>query len=122
MLNDDAATQTEETPVVTDNVIFVSPSERLLVNLHVRPQRKYSSGGIIVIEEEIKKVQFVEGRYETSDPNLIELLRAAPNNVSQLEADISNQYQQRGIHATPDGTALGSHKDRFYEVAGEGAA
>ena len=122
MLNDDAATQTEETPVVTDNVIFVSPSERLLVNLHVRPQRKYSSGGITVIEEEIKKVQFVEGRYETSDSNLIDLLRAAPNNVSQLEADISNQYKQRGIHSTPDGTALSSHKDRVYEVAGEGAA
>ena len=62
MAKDEAAIQTEETPVVTDNVIFVSPSERLLVNLHLRPQRKYSSGGVTVIDEEIEKIQFVEGR------------------------------------------------------------
>ena len=122
MSNDNAATQTEETPVVTDNVIFVSPSERLLVNLHVRPQRKYSSGGITVIDEEIRKIQFEEGRFETSDRKLIELLRSAPNNVNQLEEDIANEYRHRGINAIPDSTALSSHKDRFYEVAGEGAA
>ena len=122
MSKDEAAIQTEETPVVTDNVIFVSPSERLLVNLHLRPQRKYSSGGVTVIDEEITKIQFVEVRYETSDPNLIKLLRSAPNNVNQLSEDISREYRNRGINATPDSTALSSHKDRFYEVNQEGAA
>ena len=122
MSKDEAAIQTEETPVVTDNVVFVSPSERLLVNLHLQPQRKYSSGGVTVIDEEIEKIQFVEGRYETSDPKLIELLRAAPNNVNRLSEEIAKEYRRMGINAIPDSKSLGSHKDRFYEVGTESAA
>lgn len=122
MTNDNAAKQTEEAPVKSDTVTFMSPSERLLVNVHLTPQRKYSERGTTVIEEEIEKVQFVRGRFETSDKNLIDLLRAAPNNAGVLQAEIAEQYERQGIGAVPDSTALSSYKDRFYEVGTESAA
>ena len=122
MANDNAATQKKEAPVEPDTVTFMSPSERLLVNVHLKPQRKYSRSGSTVIEEEVEKVQFIEGRFETSDKRLIALLRKAPNNVAVLQDDIAKDYRNQGINLVPDSTALSSYKDRFYEVSGGSAA
>ena len=121
MVNDNAAMEMKEAPVKPDTVTFMSPSERLLVNVHLKPQRKYSRSGSTVIEEEVEKVQFIEGRFETSDKRLIALLRKAPNNVAVLQDDIAKDYRNQGINLVPDSTALSSYKDRFYEVA-EGSA
>ena len=112
----------KEAPVKSDTVTFMSPSERLLVNVHITPQRKYSHGGATVVEEEVTRVQFVEGRYETSDQDLIEHLRAAPNNVGVIQDEIAKQYREEGINIVPNSKALGSYKDRFYEVGTESAA
>jgi len=122
MINDNAATQTEEAPEQSDTVTFMSPSERLLVNVHLQPQRKYSRSGSTVIEEEVQKVQFVEGRFETSDKRLIALLRAAPNNVGKIQDEIAREYRNQGVEVVPDSTALSSYKDRFYEVPSGSAA
>ena len=122
MANDNAATKKKEAPVEPDTVTFMSPSERLLVNVHLRPQRKYSRGGSTVIEEEVEKVQFLEGRFETSDKSLISLLRKAPNNVAVLQDDIAKDYRNQGIEVAPNSKARGSYKDRFYEVSGGSAA
>ena len=122
MANDNAAAQTKEAPERPDTVTFMSPSERLLVNVHLKPQRKYSRGGSTVIEEEVQKVQFTEGRFETSDKRLIALLRKAPNNVAVLQDDIAKDYRNQGIEVAPSSKALGSYKDRFYEVSGGSAA
>lgn len=122
MANDNAAKQTKEAPVQSDTVTFMSPSARLLVNVHLRPQRKYSRGGSTVIEEEVQKVQFIEGRFETSDKRLIKLLRVAPNNVGVINDEIAKEYRDQGMNLVPDSTALSSYKDRFYEVPGGSAA
>ena len=122
MANDKAAMEMKEAPVQPDTVTFMSPSERLLVNVHLRPQRKYSEHGTSIIEEEVQRVQFVDGRFETSDQNLIELMRSAPNNAGVLQDEIAKQYQTQGINFVPDSTALSSYKDRFYEIPGGNAA
>jgi len=122
MTNDNAAMEMKEAPVNPDTVTFMSPSERLLVNVHLKPQRKYSRSGSTVIEEEVEKVQFVEGRFETADQRLIKLLRSAPNNVTSIQVEIQKQYRNQGIDLVPDSTALSSYKDRFYEVSGGSAA
>ena len=122
MANGKAATGMKETPVESDTVTFMSPSERLLVNVHLKPQRKYSEHGTQIIEEEIKRVQFVDGRYETSDRNLISLLRKAPNNVGVIQDEIAKEYRDQGLNFAPDSKALTSYKDRFYEVTGGTAA
>tara|TARA_Y100000310_G_scaffold136425_1_gene135284 strand:+ start:952 stop:1320 length:369 start_codon:yes stop_codon:yes gene_type:complete len=116
MIEDNDNAKMEETPVKPDTVVFLSPSAKLLVNLHLRPQRKYSSGGVTIIEEEVARIQFMDGRYETSDQREIELLREAPNNVTVLQDEIAKEYRDRGIDLVPDSTALSSHKDRFYEI------
>ena len=122
MANDKAAMEMKEAPVKSDTVTFMSPSERLLVNVHLEPQRKYSHGGTTVIEEEVQRVQFVEGRFQTSDKKLIERLRSAPNNVGVIQDEITKQYREEGINIVPISKALGSYKDRFYEVGRENAA
>ena len=122
MANDKAAMEMKEAPVKSDTVTFMSPSERLLVNVHLEPQRKYSHGGATVVEEEVTRVQFVEGRYETSDQDLIEHLRAAPNNVGVIQDEITKQYREEGMNIVPNSKTLGSYKDRFYEVGRENAA
>jgi len=122
MANDKAAMEMKEAPAKSDTVTFMSPSERLLVNVHVKPQRKSSIGGASVIEEEVERVQFVEGRFETSDKNLIKLLRAAPNNVGVIQDEIAKEYRDQGIDIVPNSKTLGSYKDRFYEVGRENAA
>jgi len=122
MSNDNAAMEMKEAPVQSDTVTFMSPSERLLVNVHLKPQRKYSERGTAIIEEEVQRVQFVDGRFETSDQNLIELMRSAPNNAGVLQDEIAKQYRTQGIDFVPDSTALSSYKDRFYEVPGGSAA
>lgn len=122
MANDKAAMEMKEAPVKSDTVTFMSPSERLLVNVHLKPQRKYSEHGTQIIEEEVQRVQFVDGRFETSDQNLIELMRSAPNNAGVLQNEIAKEYRDQGIDFVPDSTALSSYKDRFYEVLGGSAA
>tara|TARA_Y100000310_G_scaffold296425_1_gene328674 strand:+ start:486 stop:854 length:369 start_codon:yes stop_codon:yes gene_type:complete len=122
MANDKAAMEMKEAPVKSDTVTFMSPSERLLVNVHLKPQRKYSEHGTQIIEEEVQRVQFVDGRFETSDQNLIELMRSAPNNAGVLQNEIAKEYRDQGIDFVPDSTALSSYKDRFYEVSGGSAA
>ena len=117
MTNDKAVTQTEEAPASSDNVVFVSPSDSLLVNLHVKPQRKYRLAGNIEIDEEVIRIQFVRGRYSTSDPLEIELLRDAPNNVRTIQEEVQEEWD-----APPETAALDVYKDRFYEVSREGAA
>ena len=67
-------------------------------------------------------MQFVEGRFETSDQNLIKLLRAAPNNVGVIQDEIAKEYRDQGIDIVPNSKTLGSYKDRFYEVGRENAA
>ena len=114
-MNEDNATM-EATPVESDTVVFLSPSAKLLVNLHLKPQRKYSSGGVTIIEEEVARIQFMDGRYETSDQREIEMLREAPNNVTVLQDEIAKEYRGRGIDLVPDSKALSSHKDRFFEL------
>jgi hypothetical protein len=75
-----------------------------------------------VIEEEVQRVQFVEGRFQTSDKKLIERLRSAPNNVGVIQDEIAKQYREEGMNIVPNSKALGSYKDRFYEVGTESAA
>ena len=122
MANDKAAMEMKEAPVKSDTVPFMSPSDRLLVNVHVTPPRKSSIGGASVIEEEVQRVQFIEGRFETSDQNLIRLLRKAPNNVGVIQDEIAKEYREQGLNFAPDSKALTSYKDRFYEVTGGTAA
>lgn len=97
-----AATMTREAPAKADTVVFVSPSERLVINLQLKPQRKFVRDNVVHVDEERVQCQFAHGQYETSDKRIIELLRLAPNNVDNIESV---------------GDALNAHKDRFYETS-----
>ena len=116
MIKDNAIAQTERTPVGSDNVVFVSPSESLVVNLQNIKQHQHRDHGRVEIEEEVIRVQFVRGRYSTADSREIELLRTAPNNVATILDEISEEF-----NSPPEAAALSVYKDRFYEVTTEGA-
>ena len=101
MTKDNAVAQTEKAPVRSDNVVFVSPSESLVVNLHNIKQRQHREHGVTDTEEEVIRVQFIRGRYSASDSREIELLRDAPNNVANILEEINEEF-----HSPPEAAAL----------------